>query len=141
MYDYFRMKPVPGDAISKLANAAGLGEFVAGLIEGFPLYVENVQVNLLARGGDSAHPEEKDLELAIDRMLKTSFLGVVDCFKKSVIAGQHFLSPVFPALNCDHAPVNVSRGLGTFPAARIANLRDACENGVNADWVGMKACK
>jgi hypothetical protein len=139
MYDYFRMKPAPGDIISKLANEAGLGEFIAGLIERFPLYVENVQVNLLARGGDSGHPEEKDLELAIDRMLKVSFLGVVDCFKKSVIAGQHFLSPVFPALNCDQPPVNVSRGWGTSPAARIAKLRDACENRVYAELLKMNA--
>ena len=139
MYDYLRRKPAHGDTISKLANEAELGEFIAGLIEHFPHYVENVQVNLLARGGDSDHPDEKDLRLAIDRMLKTSFLGVVDCFDKSVIAGQHFLSPVFPVLNCDHPPVNVSCGLGTSPAARIAKLRDACENRVYAELLKRNA--
>jgi hypothetical protein len=96
-------------------------------------------VNLLARGGDSDHLEKQDLELAINRMLRTSFLGVVDCFNKSVIAGQHFLSPVFPTLSCDQPPVNVSCGLDTSPAARIAKLRDACESRVYAELLRMNA--
>ena len=96
--------------MSDLANRATLGDFVAGMIQDFPLFVKNVQVNLLACAGDSDEPEQRDLDLAIQRMLATSFLGVVDCFDQSVVAGAHALRRAFPELDCDRPPVNVSGG-------------------------------
>ena len=110
-YDYFRLKPSDGDPVSDMANRAGEGEFVAHLIENYPWMVNDVQVNLLANGVVNDQPQgEQDLHRATDRMMETSFLGVVDRFGESIIAGQHALRIVFPDFNCAQAPVNVSAG-------------------------------
>jgi hypothetical protein len=96
------------------------------MIQDFPLFVKNVQVNLLACGGDSDEPEPRDLDLATERMLATSFLGVVDCFDQSVAAGAHALRSAFPELDCGRPAVNVSDGLRGTVASRTEKLRQAC---------------
>ncbi|HML16659.1 MAG TPA: hypothetical protein VK419_06520 [Bryobacteraceae bacterium] len=125
-YDYFRLKPSEGDPVSDMANRAGEEEFVTHLIENYPWMVNDVQVNLLANGVVNDQPQgAEDLDRATARMLETSFLGVVDCFEESIIAGQLALRIVFPNLNGAQAPVNVSGGLGGNLEARIAKFREA----------------
>jgi hypothetical protein len=126
IYTYFRRKPNPADPMSDLANRTALGDFIAGMIQDFPLFVKNVQVNLLACGGDSDEPQPRDLDLATQRMLATSFLGVVDCFDQSVAAGAHALRCAFPELDCARPAVNVSDGLQGTVASRVEKLRQAC---------------
>jgi hypothetical protein len=116
--------------MSDLANRAALGDFIAGMIQDFPLFVKNVQVNLLACTGDSDEPEQRDLDLATQRMLATSFLGVVDCFDQSAVAGAHALRCAFPELDCDRPAVNVSDGLDGTVASRTEKLRQACSREV-----------
>lgn len=125
-YDYFRQRPNAADPVSNLANAGSLGDFVSGILREYPLFVRNNQVNLIACCGNSDEPEEGDLELAIRRMRATPFLGVVDCFEQSVIAGTTALRPAFPGLDCRRPAVNVSRGLEGTVASRTAELRQAC---------------
>ena len=125
-YDYFRQRPNPSDPMSDLANNCSLGDFVAGTIRDHSLFIRNNQVNLLACGGDSDEPGERDLEVAVRRMRATSFLGVVDCFNESVIAGAAALQRAFPELDCARPAVNVSRGMQGTLADRIGELRDAC---------------
>jgi hypothetical protein len=126
IYTYFRQKPNPADAMSDLANRTALGDFIAGMIQDFPLFVKNVQVNLLACAGDSDEPEPRDLDLATQRMLAASFLGVVDCFDQSVAAGAHALRCAFSELDCHRPAVNVSDGLQGTVASRVEKLRQAC---------------
>jgi hypothetical protein len=126
IYTYFRQKPNPADPMSELANRTALGDFIAGMIQDFPLFVKNVQVNLMACAGDSDEPEPRDLDLAIQRMLATSFLGVVDCFDQSVAAGAHALRCAFPELDCARPAVNVSDGLDGTVASRTEKLQQAC---------------
>jgi hypothetical protein len=85
-----------------------------------PWYINDAQVNLLANGIANDAPTAEDFERALSKMLQTSFLGVVDRFNESLIAGQHFLRPVFPTLDCSAEMENVSQ-------KRAANLRTACE--------------
>ena len=126
IYTYFRQKPAPGNPMSNLANCTELGDFVAGMIRDLPLFVKNVQVNLLACAGDSDEPETRDLDVAVQRMLATSFLGVVDCFDQSLAAGAYALRPAFPELDCDRPAVNVSDGMQGTVASRTLKLRQAC---------------
>jgi hypothetical protein len=139
IYTYFRKKPNPADPMSDLANRASLGDFVAGMIRDLPLFVKNVQVNLLACAGDSDEPEPRDLDVAIERMMATSFLGVVDCFDQSVAAGAHALRRAFPELDCDRPAVNVSDGLQGTVASRTENLRQACAPDVFAELLRLNA--
>ena len=127
MYDYFREKPSAGDPVSELAARVGLGEFTAHLVDEYPWMVNDVQVNLLSNGLVNDQPKgPEDLERATRRMVETSFLGVVDRFNQSLVAGQHSLRTVFPNLDCGQEPVNVSGGMDAPVAARIEKFRAAC---------------
>jgi hypothetical protein len=72
-------------------------------------------------------------------MLNTSFLGVVDCYDESIMAGRHLLSPVFPGLDYAQPPVNVSSEPGSTLAARIRKLEDACDPRVYAELLRLNA--
>jgi hypothetical protein len=139
MYDYFRAKPVAGDAVSEVAGESTLGEFIARLIERMPWYVNDAQVNLLSNGIANDPPTEDDFHRALAGMLRTSFLGVVDRFHDSLMAGQYFLRPIFPELNCASEAVNVSGGFESTLAERIAQVRDACDGAVYAELLRLNA--
>jgi hypothetical protein len=137
MYDYFREKPVPGEPASELAREGPVGAFVAGLVEHHAYRVSNVQVNLLANGIVNDPPVETDLTRATEVMLKTSFLGVVDCFFESLVAGQYFIRPVFPSLALAQQPANVSGSLEDAMQARIEKFRQACDPDVFSELVRL----
>jgi hypothetical protein len=132
MYDYFREKPSAGDPVSDFANELTLGGFIARLIEEMPWHINDAQVNLLANGIANDPPTQGDFERATAKMLRTSFLGVVDRFNESLIAGQHFLRPVFPTLDCSAEMENVS-------SKRAVKLSDACDPAVYAELVRLNS--
>jgi hypothetical protein len=133
MYDYFREKPVPGEPASDLAREKPIGAFIAELVEQHTYRVSNVQVNLLANGIVNDPPAGADLSRATEVMRKTSFLGVVDCFHESLVAGQYFLRPVFPNLALAQQPANVSS------VSRMETFRKACDADVYAELVRLNA--
>jgi len=139
MYDYFREKPVPGEPASELARTESIGGFIAALVRDHAYRVSNVQVNMLANGIVNDPPADTDLSRATDVMLKMSFPGVVDCFHESLIAGQHFLRPVFPNLALAQQPANVSGGLAHAMDRRIEKFRQACDADVYAELVRLNA--
>ena len=140
IYDYFRGKPIDDDPMRQLAYAHTLGDFVRGLVEEMPWTVNDVQVNLLANG--MVHDQPRgigDLEVATRRMLDTSFLGVVDRYNESLVAGQHGLSALFPGLNCVQAPVNDSAAPGLTFEQRQQQFRESCGAGVYAELLRLNA--
>jgi len=139
-YDYFRGKPTGGDPVRELANQHTLGEFTRHLIEEMPWTVNDVQVNLLANGIVNDQPGGvEDLEVATVRMRETSFLGVVDRFNESLVAGQHALKVLFPTLDCAQEPVNDSARPGSTLAERMEDFRRACDGPVFAELLRLNA--
>ena len=110
-----------------------IGGFIAGLVEHHQYRVSNVQVNLLANGIVNDPPADTDLIRATEVMLRTSFLGVVDRFHESLIAGQYFFRPVFPNLALAQQPANVSSG------SRMEIFQKACDPDVYAELVRLNA--
>ena len=136
-YDYYRLKPDPADPLSELAVRSTLRDFAAAMIRDSPLYVKNVQVNLLACGGNSDEPEENDLLVAARRFVESSFPGVVDLFDESVVAGEYALRRVFPELDCAIRAANVSRGFEGGVADRAAGMRHACGDEIYGELVRL----
>jgi len=134
MYDYFRQKPIPGEPASDLARDQPVGGFIRGLVEHHAYRVSNVQVNMLANGIVNDPPVESDLARATEVMLQTSFLGVVDLFNESLIAGQHRMRPVFPSFALAQQPANVSSGLDSG-----MKFKQACDPEVYAELVRINA--
>lgn len=138
-YDYFRQRPDSANPISRLANECGLGQFAARMVREQPLFVRNNQVNLLACRGNSEDPDERDLALAIRRVRAAAFPGVVDLFKESLAVGGARLRQVFPDLDLNQPPVNVSKGMQGTLQGRIARLRDACGGPLFEELMRMTA--
>jgi hypothetical protein len=132
MYDYFREKPVPGEPASDLAHEQPIGGFIAGLVKDHAYRVSNVQVNMLANGIVNDPPADVDLVRATQVMMRTSFLGVVDSFQESLVAGQHFVRQIFPNLALAQHPANVS-GVTT------EKFRQACDADVFAELVRLNS--
>jgi hypothetical protein len=80
-----------------------------------------------------------DLEVATKRMLETSFLGVVDRFNESLVAGQHSLRVLFPKLDCAQEPVNDSARPGSTLAERVEDFRKACDSAVFSELLRLNA--
>lgn len=140
MYDDFRHRPPSEDPVSKLARECGPGEFVAGLVAEHPHLVNDPQVILLANRGAYDHPPGRaDLERAIEVMLKMSFVGVVDLFNESCVAGQYYLNPVFPALGFAALPANTSASAHGGLAERQRRFRAACARRVYAQLRDLNA--
>lgn len=139
IYDYFRDKPGAGDPVSESANTLPLGEFMAWLIKEMPWYINDSQVNLLANGIVNDFPSAQDFDRAVAKMLRTSFLGVVDRFEESLIAGQYFLQPAFGELACWGEPVNTTAGVGSTLEKRKALLREACDSNTYSELLRLNA--
>lgn len=139
IHDYFREKPTPGDPVNDFANGLTLGEFLATLIREMPWYVSNAQVNLLANGIANDMPRAEDFDRAVAKMLRTSFLGVVDRFHESLVGGQHFLQPGFPELACFGDAANATQGLRATLGVRKERARAACGDAVYAELLRLNA--
>jgi len=139
IYDYFRDKPGEGDPVSEYANRLSLGEFMAILIQEMPWYINDAQVNLLANGIVNDSPSAQDFDRAAAKMLRTSFLGVVDRFEESMIGGQYFLQPGFPELACWGVPTNTTAGVGSTLEKRKSLVKDACDSRTYAELLRLNA--
>jgi hypothetical protein len=140
MYDDFRRRPPSDDPVSVLARGSAPGEFVAGLVARHPHLVNDPQVVLLANRGAYDHPPGRaDLDRAVDVMLRMSLVGVVDFFNESCVAGQYYLNPVFPALDCAAVPANVSRAVRGGLVERTRAFRAACDRRVYAQLQALNA--
>ncbi len=139
IYDYFRGKPIDGNPVRELANQETLGEFTRRLIEEMPWVVNDVQVNLLANGIVNDQPAQGDLDRAVARMLETSFLGVVDRFNESLVAGEHSLRIMFPSLDCAQSAVNDTAKPGSTLADRFEQFRAACQPAVFDELLRLNA--
>ena len=134
MYDYFREKPIPGEPASDLARDQPVGGFIRELIEEHSYRVSNVQVNMLANGIVNDLPAEADLDRATEVMLQMSFLGVVDLFNESLIAGAHRMRPIFPSFALAQQPANVSSGRDS-----AMKFQEACDPDVYAELVRLNS--
>lgn len=110
-YNYFRRSnlnhPHAGWAQSCTAR-----DFLIRLIDEAPHQVSDVQVTQLANAGVFARPaNHADLERATALMHDMAVPGLVEMFDESLVAGEYYLRPAFPALGLEYVPQNVSPAL------------------------------
>jgi len=127
MYKFFKREPDSDDPVCVLAKTHELGGFIAELIEKYPQYVNDPQVNLLSNAGQYTRPPGiADLEKATNLVLNASAPAVADCFTQSMVAAEYFLHSIFPMFECRYVPQNVSPDTGTTLEERIQRVRNAC---------------
>ncbi len=122
--------------MSALACQLELGDFVAQLMSRMPHWCCDVQAAFLAGGADRPQTLGKNhRDRAARSVLQTSFLGVVDQFEQSLLAGEFFLRPVFPGLRCSAWMVNATQGLDGTLEERKRYMRDACGDRLYSELV------
>lgn len=95
-YKHLRRSHATED-LGRFSKSRDAHSFFVELIEKHPQAVNDVQVNLLANGGEYTRPvSELDLRAALDVLRQISILGVVDLFDESALAAEYFIRPVFP---------------------------------------------
>jgi hypothetical protein len=104
-----------------------------------PWYISDAQVNLLANGIVNDAPSVEDFDRAVAKMLRTSFLGVVDRFHESLVGGQYFLQPGFPELACFGDAANATEGLKATLETRKERVREACDARVYSELLRLNA--
>jgi hypothetical protein len=128
LYSYSRMS---GDstAIGELARRTDLSSFMRELMDRFPHFACNPQVTLIANWGCFTRPpDDDDLQRAISTMQKIALPGVVNRFDESMVAGEYFLRPAFPALALHYDVKNATRPLDRTLAERENHLQHALGN-------------
>ncbi len=127
LYHYGR-RTDPDHWLAQLANAHDEAGFVAHLVEHLPHTLTDVQINHIANGGAFARAAgERDLERAIATLVEMSVPGVVERFDESLVAGEFFLRPAFPAIDFAYVAQNVSAPDGHHPSGNDDLLDHCCE--------------
>lgn len=94
MYHYFRKLGPSENKIQNSAFNGNLHDFLDFLIAHFPNFVINPQTNMFA-DQFGALPHRRHLDLAFQRLLQISALGVVERYEESMVVAEHLLQPLF----------------------------------------------
>jgi hypothetical protein len=122
LYSYYR-RIDSTDPLCRNAHRQSPAEFVRELLNRSPEQVSNVQVTHLANRGAFTRPaNEADLQRAVQTVRSMALPGVVEMFQESMVAGEYFMRPAFPALRLGSGPANVSRQVLPGAAERERRL-------------------
>lgn len=138
MYLYYRSLPSDaGDFLIPYCHKLSFNGFIEFLIKNHPNYVVNPQVTMLGSDHYGAPPNPKNLDRAINRLLKCSMLGLVERFGDSLLVAEYFLQPVFPKLKLKLTRQNISN-LASIPG--YDGSLESIENNIGASSF-KKLCK
>ena len=107
---YFKRKEIDNSIGSIKARSMNLSEFIKWNLD-FKGYMpmKNFQVLFLSDKATKEEANEKDLEIAINRMKSSLIIGVVDRMDESLVIAESFLKQEFPEINLAYVKQNVSK--------------------------------
>jgi hypothetical protein len=108
IYLYYQNVANGDNPLQVFAKNNAFSDFIKNVIDKHPNFSINPQVTIF--GGDryGVPPTSKHLSHAIERMLLTTGLGLVEQYDKSMVVVEHFLQPLFPSLQLHGKSQNVS---------------------------------
>ncbi|HEX3549306.1 MAG TPA: hypothetical protein VHT53_02975 [Candidatus Elarobacter sp.] len=101
----------------------GMEAFVHSVLEQFPDVLMNVQTAVLVTRAASRPAGPIDLERAIERTRRSSFLVIADRFDESMVVAEYFLCRSSPELRLHYRAENVTRPLETPLDERRREIR------------------
>lgn len=109
IYLYYRGVTDGNHALQVFAKSNDFSTFIRYIIDRYPNFAINPQVTIF--GGDryGVPPTSKNLDCALERMMLTTGLGLVEQYEKTMVVAEYFLQPIFPALELHGKSQNVSR--------------------------------
>ena len=107
---YFKRKEIDNSIGSIKARSMNLSEFIKWNLD-FKGYMpmKNFQVLFLSDKATKEEANEKDFEIAINRMKSSLIIGVVDRMDESLVIAESFLKQEFPEINLAYVKQNVSK--------------------------------
>jgi len=122
---YFKKNEIDNSIGSIKARSMNLPEFIKWNMDsnGY-MPMKNFQVLFLSNKTTKEGVNEKDLEIAINRMKSSSIIGVVDRMDESLVIAESFLKQEFPKINLAYVKQNVSKERKGTMIERLKNSED-----------------
>jgi len=115
---YFKSNQTDDSIGSKYARSLSLKDFIAWNLKlnGY-MVMKNFQVLFLSDKNTREKVDERDLDLAINRMKSCDIIGIVDRMDESLTVAEHFLQKYYENIDMSYISQNVS-------AERSGNITD-----------------
>jgi hypothetical protein len=123
-YDFYRRTDVTKDPLTREAKVRNTADFMRLLIDNYPHYVNNVQVNYLA--GSNRRSGESELQTAYRIACNATVLGLTEMFDIGAVMAEYSLSQHFERLNFGYVAQNVSSMKPRELDIHLVHFRDAC---------------
>jgi hypothetical protein len=124
MYDFYRRTDTGDDPLIAEAKCRTTGDFMQLLIDEYPHYINNAQVNFLSVQNQIG--QEPAIETAFRVTCQASILGVTEFFDLSAVLAEHSLTPQFHGINFGYVPQNLTSAAPRALDAHMVQFRDAC---------------
>lgn len=124
MYAFYRRTGVTDDPLTREAKKRQTGDFMRLLLDCYPHYVNNPQVEYLAAWSRTAR--ENSLQTAFRIAAQATVLGVAEMFDMAAVLAEEALSPFFKHINFGYVAQNVSSAEPRQLDGHLAEFRDAC---------------
>jgi hypothetical protein len=136
-YDFYRRTDITQDPLTSEAKRRNTADFMRLLIEDYPQYVNNVQVNYLV--AQNRQNGESDLQTAFRVACDATVLGVTELFDIGAVMAEYSLSGFFERLNFGYVAQNVSSMKPRQLDVHLGQFRDACGDLIYEDLLQCNA--
>lgn len=124
MYAFYRRTAITEDPLTTEARKRSTADFMRLLLERYPQYVHNAQVEYLSARSRTA--EGNSLQTAFGIARQATVLGVAEMFDVGAVLAQETLAPYFKRLQFGYVAQNVSSAEPRQLDVHLAEFRDAC---------------
>jgi hypothetical protein len=124
MYDFYRRTDTGDDPLIAEAKCRTTADFIRLLIDEYPHYINNAQVNFLSARNQMG--QEPGIENAFRVACQASVLGVTEFFDLSAVLAESSLAPRFHEINFGYVAQNLSLTAPRALDTHMAQFRDAC---------------
>jgi hypothetical protein len=124
MYDFYRRTDTGDDPLIAEAKCTTTTDFMRLLIDKYPHYVNNAQVNFLSLR--SRMGQEPVIETAFRVACQASVLGIAEFFDLSAVLAEHCLTPHFREIDFGYVAQNLSSTAPRALDTHMVQFRDAC---------------
>lgn len=136
-YDFYRRSAISADPLTIEAKKRTTSDFMRLLIENYPYYVNNVQVNFLA--ALNRREGETELQTAFRVACDVHVLGVTELFDLGAVTAQYLLEDDFGPMDFAYVAKNVSSMKPRDLDLHLSQFREACGEQIYAQLMQRNA--
>ncbi len=124
MYAFYRRSDVTEDPLTAEAKKRTMAEFMRLLMDRYPHYVNNAQMEYLLAGNRGA--DQDRLQAAFRVASQATVLGTAEMFDLGAVLAEESLTPFFKSLSFNYVAQNVSLAQPRQLGLQLDEFREAC---------------